>query len=178
MPAASDPQADGGVPRLPLRLRPLGVRVAAVAFYLLLLGTLTVVWVALPANVQHGFSALQWGTIVAMMLAALVVAHVLARCRVDADDEGLTVVNGYRTHRYAWGQVVAVTMRSGNPWAVLDLSDGTSQAAMGIQGSDGARAKAQVRRLRALVDARAGTEPGPRGGRAPDDPGPDDPDLR
>ncbi len=158
MPAGSDPQA-AGTPQLPLRLRPLGVRVAAIAFYLLLLLTLAVVWVALPANVQHGFSALQWGTVVAMMLAALVVAHALARCRVDADADGLTVVNGYRTHRFEWSQVLAIRLRPGNPWAVLDLSDGTTCAALGIQGSDGARARAQTRQLRALIDARAAVDP-------------------
>ena len=39
------------------------------------------------------------------------------------------------------------------PWAVLDVADGSTVAAMGIQGSDGSRAHAQVRRLRALVDS-------------------------
>ena len=33
----------------------------------------------------------------------------------------------------------------------LDIADGTTVPAMGIQGSDGARARAQVRQLRALV---------------------------
>jgi hypothetical protein len=47
--------------------------------------------------------------------------------------------------------VVQVTLRPGSPWAVLDVANGTSVAAMGIQGSDGARATAQVRRLRALI---------------------------
>ena len=172
MPAGSDPGD------LPVRFRPLGVRIVATALGLVLLLISTVVWLTLPAEVRASFTVLQRGTLLVIAGMAFAIGFALARSRVDADEAGLTVVNGYRTHRYAWGQVVAVTMRSGNPWAVLDLSDGTSQAAMGIQGSDGARAKAQVRRLRALVDARAGTEPGPRGGRAPDDPGPDDPDLR
>ncbi len=87
------------------------------------------------------------------------IGHALARCRVDADEGGLTVVNGYRSHRLDWNQVVAVTLRPGNPWAVLDLSDGTTRSALGIQGSDGARAQRQVRQLRALVDAHAASEP-------------------
>jgi hypothetical protein len=41
---------------------------------------------------------------------------------------------------------------------VLDLSDGTSVSAVGIQGSDGARAKLQVRQLLALVDANSRTD--------------------
>ena len=76
-------------------------------------------------------------------------------------EQGLTVVNGYRTHQFAWGQVVSVTLRPGNPWAVLDLSDGTTRAAMGIQGSDGARARRQTRELRALIEAHAAAEPPP-----------------
>jgi hypothetical protein len=35
---------------------------------------------------------------------------------------------------------------------VLDLSDGTSVPAMGIQGSDGTRALGQVRQVRALIE--------------------------
>jgi hypothetical protein len=45
-----------------------------------------------------------------------------------------------------------VTLRAGAPWAELDLSDGTTVAAMGIQGSDGTRAERQVQQLRELVE--------------------------
>jgi hypothetical protein len=68
------------------------------------------------------------------------------------------VVNGFRSRRYDWSEVVRVSLRQGSPWATLDLSDGTSVAAMGIQGSDGTRAIRQVRELRALVDAHTRTE--------------------
>ena len=37
------------------------------------------------------------------------------------------------------------TLPPGAPWATLDLSDGTTVSAMGIQGSDGARARRAVR---------------------------------
>jgi len=168
MPAGSDPGPDPrpgsgagpGSGELPLRFRPLGVRIVASVLAVLLVLLVTVLWVQFPADVRESFTLVQKLTLLVIALMIGAVGFALSRSRVDADDAGLTVVNGYRSHRYEWGQVVAVTMRSGNPWAVLDLSDGTSQAAMGIQGSDGARAQAQVRRLRALVDARAGTEPG------------------
>jgi hypothetical protein len=152
MPAGSD---------LPVRFRPLGVRVVATVLGLLLFSLSAVIWAQFPANVRASFTVAQRITlfVFAAMLGAT--GYALGRSRIDADEAGLTVVNGFRRHRYDWNQVVAVTMRSGNPWAVLDLSDGTSQAAMGIQGSDGTRAQAQVRRLRALVDAHAGTEPRP-----------------
>ena len=155
MPAVSDP----ALPQLPVTFRPMGVRVAAVLFGVILVATVVVVWLALPPAAQEGFNLAQKATVIAMVLGGFVVGHALARCRVDADDEGLTVVNGYRTHRLAWPQVVAITLRPGSPWAVLDLTDGTTRSAMGIQGSDGARATRHTRQLKALVAALAASEP-------------------
>jgi hypothetical protein len=137
----------------------LGVRIASVGFAVALLGTLGAIWLAFPDGVREQFTTFQKLTVLVMILGAFVVGHALSRCRVDADEGGLTVVNGYRTHRLEWGQVVAVSLRPGNPWALLDLSDGTTRSAMGIQGSDGNRARRQVRQLRALVEAHAASEP-------------------
>ena len=67
--------------------------------------------------------------------------------------ERLIVVNGYRRHEYEWAEVVAVHLPPGAPWAVLDLSDGTTASALGIQGSDGTRARTAVRQLRVLLDS-------------------------
>jgi len=161
MPAASDAAGAGGTgaPPLPQHFRPLGVRVAVLLFTVLLLLTTTVIWVAFPQDIRSQFTPAQKLTVVVMGLGILVIGYALARCRVDADEAGLTVVNGYRSRRFDWEQVVEVTMRPGSPWAVLDLADGTSQSALGIQGSDGGRALRQVRELRALVEAHAGAEP-------------------
>jgi len=62
------------------------------------------------------------------------------------------VVNGYRRREYEWAEIVAVHLPPGAPWMTLDLSDGTTASALGIQGSDGARARTAVRQLRALLD--------------------------
>jgi hypothetical protein len=165
MPAASDPdpvEPPSEPPTgLPVRFRPLGVRIVATTLAVLLALVVAGVWVQLPPHVRGSFTLVQQLTLLVIALLTLGIGFALARSRVDADESGVTVVNGYRRHRYDWGQVVAVTMRAGNPWAVLDLSDGTSLGAMGIQASDGERARGQVRRLRALVDARAGREPPP-----------------
>ena len=48
-------------------------------------------------------------------------------------------------------------MPPGAPWATLDLADGTTVPVMGIQGSDGQRARRAVRDLRTLVEASSGT---------------------
>jgi hypothetical protein len=135
------------------------VRVAAVGFGELRVVTVAAIWVAFPDRVQEQFTFLQKATVLGMGLGVFVICHALVRCRVDATDEGLSVVNGYRTHRLAWEQVVAVTLRPGSPWAVLDLTDGTTRSAMGIQGSDGALAVRQTQRLRALVEAHAASDP-------------------
>ncbi|MBX9398915.1 PH domain-containing protein [Streptomyces sp. TRM72054] len=94
----------------------------------------------------------------AAMLSA--VALLLARPKVVADETGVTVVNFASTRRLEWAQIVQVHLRVGDPWVFLDLSDGTSLAAIGIQpGIAKAQAVADARTLRALVEARSG---GPR----------------
>jgi hypothetical protein len=99
----------------------------------------------------------QRGTLVFFGLLGFALWFALVRSRVVAEAERLVVVNGYRRHEYAWPQVVAVRMPPGAPWVTLDLADGTSAAAMGIQGSDGDRAKRAVRELRAVVDRQTRT---------------------
>jgi hypothetical protein len=145
---------------LPVTFRPLGVRIAAVAFGVLLFTVTAAIWFSFPDDVRAAFTPFQRITVLAMGAAVLVIGHALARCRIEAGEEGLRVVNGYRSHRLAWAQVVAVRMAPGNPWVVLDLADGTSLSALGIQGSDGARAERQVRTLRLLIDSHAAPEPG------------------
>jgi hypothetical protein len=152
MPAASDPT-------LPVTFRPRGVRVAAGVFGVLLVATVAAIWIAFPDSVQEQFTLGQKVTVLGMGLLVFAVGHALVRCRVDADEQGLTIVNGYRTHELSWPQVVRVTLRPGSPWVVLDLTDGTTRSAMGIQGSDGARAVRQTRQLRALVESHAASEP-------------------
>ena len=79
------------------------------------------------------------------------VLHMFARCRVEADEDGVTVVNAFRTRRLEWAEIVDVTMARGEPWPTLDLADGTSIGAMGINGTEKARAARQLEELQALV---------------------------
>jgi hypothetical protein len=94
---------------------------------------------------------------VGLMLFGGVVAGILCligRCRLTADEHGLTVVNVVRTHRYEWAEVLRVNLQPGDPWPTLDLASGESVGAMGIQGSEGERARVAVRELRALLAER------------------------
>lgn len=152
MPADSD-----NLPALPLRYRPLGVRFAAYLCGGLLLVVSLAVWLAFPPEIRAKFTAFQLATIGALTLGAMTCGYALTRSRVDASEPGLVVVNGFKRRQLEWSQVLAVTLKPGSPWVVLDLSDGTSVAAMGIQGSDGARATRQVRELRGLVEAHSQT---------------------
>jgi hypothetical protein len=133
--------------------RPLGVRLAIYVLGALLLVTVVVMWLSFPAEIRDQFSVLQRITLVGFGVLLYSAGYALARSRVVARESGLTVVNGYRTRRFEWNEILAVSLRAGSPWAMLDLSDGTSVPAMGIQSSDGARATQQVRRVRALVNA-------------------------
>jgi hypothetical protein len=149
MPAGSDPAAR---PALPHTWRPLGVRMAGLVFGTMLLAVCAFAWFSFDAETRARFTLFQRGTLVFLGLMFFAAGYAMARSRVVAQERGLLVVNGYRRHEYEWAEVLAVHLPPGAPWAVLDLADGTSQSAMGIQGSDGSRARQAVRELRALLD--------------------------
>ncbi|MBD0711435.1 MULTISPECIES: PH domain-containing protein [unclassified Streptomyces] len=94
----------------------------------------------------------------AALLAGVLV--LLSRPKVVADDQGVTVVNITRTRRLAWAEILKVNLRPGDPWVFLDLSDGTSLPALGIQpGIAKESAIRDARALRALAESRGtGTE--------------------
>ena len=143
--------ADSELP-VPHTWRPFGVRMAGLVFGGALLVVSIAAWYSFDAEVRARFTTFQRGTLVVLGLAFFAAGYGLARSRVEATAERLVVVNGYRRHEYDWPEVIAVHLPPGAPWAVLDLADGTSRSAMGIQGSDGARARLAVAQLRAVID--------------------------
>jgi hypothetical protein len=149
MPAVSEPV-------LPHTWRPLGVRLAGAIFGGALLVVTGFAWFAFDDQTREAFSTFQRSTVVVLGCLFYAAGFALARSRVVAESTRLVVVNGYRRHVYEWAEVLAVHLAPGAPWAVLDLADGTSQPAMGIQGSDGARAQRAVAELRLLVDQSTG----------------------
>jgi hypothetical protein len=92
--------------------------------------------------------------IVAFGCAVAYVLHLLGRVRVEADEEGITVVNAVRVHRYTWPEVIDVTLLVGDPWPKIDFSDGRTIGAMGIQGSEKAMAGRATAELSALIRER------------------------
>jgi hypothetical protein len=146
MPAGSE-----AAPQLPRTWRPFGIRIAVGVLGAMLFVLVVLVWIGLDESVRRQFTGFQRGTLVFLGLLLLATYNALWRSRVTATADRLTVVNGYRTHRYEWSQVIGVSMRRGAPWATADLSDGTTVSLFAVQGSDGARARRAIREIRATV---------------------------
>ena len=147
MPAGSDRVT------LPHTWRPLGVRIAAVVLFGLLAVVIAFAWLSFDAETRSRFTPFQIATLIAMGLLAASLGFALSRSRVVAETDRLVVVNGYRRHEYEYAEVIEAHLPPGAPWVTLDLADGTAVSAMGIQGSDGARAQLALRQLRAVLHA-------------------------
>ncbi|WP_149828005.1 PH domain-containing protein [Streptomyces tailanensis] len=93
------------------------------------------------------------------------VLGVLSRPKVVADEAGVTVVNIAGKRHLDWAEIVQVNLRAGDPWVFLDLTDGTSLPALGIQpGIAKQRAIEDAHTLRTLVESRSVAEPEQRQG--------------
>jgi hypothetical protein len=131
----------------------LGVRVAATVLFSLLAVVVGFAWFSFDDQTRSAFTPVQIVTLVLLGLLAATLGFALARSRVVAETDRLVVVNGYRRHEYEYAQVVEAYMPPGAPWVTLDLDDGSTVSAMGIQGSDGQRAQHALRELRAVIEA-------------------------
>lgn len=139
---------------LPRTFRPLGPRIVGIIVVGALFTFSVFIWfVGFTAQTRSEFTALQIATLVGIGALIAALMYALVRSRVTATRTGLIVVNGYRKRSFAWAQVVAIRLPSGAPWVTLDLVDGSTCPAMGIQSSDGGHARAQVRQLRALLES-------------------------
>jgi Bacterial PH domain len=127
------------------------VRLAVLFFGGMLAVVCAAGWFAVGSDVRAKVTFYQEATLALIAAMAVAVAWGLYRCRVTATTRGLEIVNGYRTHHYEWPEVLAVHMPPGAPFPTLDLADGTSRPTLGIQSSDGDRARQAVRELRTLV---------------------------
>ncbi len=154
MPAGSEAGRPAAV-QLPHTWRPFGVRLAGIVFGAALLVVCAFAWFGFDEETRAKFTWFQRGTLVFLGALGFSAWFALVRSRVVATAEKLIVVNGYRRREYDWAEVIAVHLPPGAPWATFDLSDGTTASALGIQGSDGARAKTAVRQLRVLLDSSA-----------------------
>ncbi|MFF7738212.1 PH domain-containing protein [Streptomyces sp. NPDC007984] len=148
------------LPELPVTFRPGSTRVVLLTAAVAILVVITAVAMLLKQ--------LSPGERVSFVFTALLLDAVLlllARPKVVVDEDGITVVNLTNKRRLEWAEILQVTLRPGDPWVFLNLSDGTSLPALGIQpGLAKQRAIADARALRALVEARSAADPEQRRG--------------
>ncbi|MFK4147319.1 PH domain-containing protein [Streptomyces sp. NPDC004065] len=143
------------LPALPVTFRPASTRVVLLTAAVAIFGVIVTVGMLL-----EGVSP---GERVSFVVTAALLSGVLlllARPKVVAEDSGVTVVNITGRRTLEWAEIVQVNLRPGDPWVFLNLSDGTSLPALGIQpGIARRQALADARTLRALVEARAIGDP-------------------
>ncbi|MFF1837475.1 PH domain-containing protein [Streptomyces sp. NPDC058231] len=136
------------LPTLPVTFRPTRTRVV-----LLTVGAVMFVVITAIAMSLEQLSPGERSTFVLTALIFFGVLALLSRPKVVADDQGVTVVNLTRTRRLSWEEILRVNLRVGDPWVFLDLSDGTSMPALGIQpGIAKEQAIRDARMLRALAE--------------------------
>ncbi|MFF0227641.1 PH domain-containing protein [Streptomyces sp. NPDC004629] len=142
-------------PTLPITFRPHLTRVILLTAGAAILLVITGVALALEQlGPGERLSFVLTGALIFWVLAQL------ARVKVVADESGVTVVNIVGRRRLDWAEILRVNLRPGDPWVFLDLSDGTSLPALGIQpGIAKQRAIADASALRALAEDRAGQGP-------------------
>lgn len=143
-------------PQLPVTWRPRVTPIIAYGMAAVLVVGAVVLAVVLPPMFKLPDRI---GLVVFSLLVAGLL-HLLGRLRVEADEQGVTIVNALRVHRYSWPEVLDVTMSEGDPWPRIDLANGLTVGAMGIQGSERARSRTAVAQLSALIRER-GEAPDP-----------------
>ena len=143
------------LPALPVTFRPTRTRAVLVSAGVALFAVLTTLALIVPTA-----SSGERVSFVFTGLLCLGVLLLLSRPRVTADESGVTVVNLTTRRRLEWAEVLCVNLREGDPWVSLDLADGTSMPAMGIQpGIARRQAIADASALRALAEAHGTDEP-------------------
>ncbi|HEV2930914.1 MAG TPA: PH domain-containing protein [Propionibacteriaceae bacterium] len=138
----------------PHRLRTLVLLTTVVLCSLTVVG-----WFALPRDIRELFTVSQLLTLLGVLALLVGVTVAVAASSVRADETGLQIRNGLRTHQVPWTCVHKIIFRKGDPWAQLLLLpadggefevdlDAEKRQLMGIQAVDGIRAQRAVEELR------------------------------
>ncbi|MDN3295769.1 PH domain-containing protein [Streptomyces ficellus] len=142
--------SDTQLPVLPVTFRPTRTRAV-----LLTVGTAMFAVITAVALMLENLGPGERASFIFVAALFFGVLALLSRPKVVADERGVTVVNLTRTRRLEWAEILRVNLREGDPWVFLDLSDGTSMPALGIQPGIGKqRAIRDARALRELAETR------------------------
>jgi hypothetical protein len=139
-------------------LRPRRARLIVYPCAAALLAVLVGIAVLLPSGGANSWGLASRLSVVLFGVACAWFLHRLASVRVVTDGEGVTVVNILTRRRLEWAEVVGVRLSRDDAWMMLDVSDGSSLAAMGVQRSEGALAQEQVRTFARMVAEGSGTD--------------------
>ncbi|NEB05886.1 PH domain-containing protein [Streptomyces sp. SID13726] len=143
------------LPTLPVTFRPGRTRAVLLTAGIAIFVTITVIALLLE---ELGPGERLSFIFTAALLAG--VLFLLARVKVVADESGVTVQNIAGRRHLEWAEIVQVNLRPGDPWVFLNLSDGTSLPALGIQpGIAKQQAITDAKALRALAEARSTARP-------------------
>ncbi|MFE7118191.1 PH domain-containing protein [Streptomyces sp. NPDC057654] len=144
----SVPATQPDLPALPVTFRPTRTRVV-----LLTVGTAVLVALTVMSLLLETLSPGDKATFISTGVVIFAVLVLLSRPKIVAGPDGVLVVNLTTTRRLDWAQIVRVNLRPGDAWVHLDLADGTSLPAMGIQpGVAKEQAIGDARALRALAE--------------------------
>ena len=130
-------------------LRPRMVRLAAYTTAVIVLAGM-IAGAVLITSFQLGGRL----SLIAIGVLMAVFCHLEASVRVVARPTVLEVRNLMRTRTLEWPEVVGISFPMGDPWAHLDLADGSTLPLQAIQRYDGKRAIAAAHRLQDLVHER------------------------
>lgn len=126
--------------------RPRMIRVVGWAVGVIMLLALVGGGVLMP-----GYTPLDRIGSVLLGLGVAVFCYRQATVSLVAAPETLTVRNLFRTRTLTWPEVVGISFPMGDPWAHLDLADGTTLATWALQRADGKAGIADAHRLAALI---------------------------
>jgi hypothetical protein len=140
----------------PIDYRPRRVRIACAIGAACIFVLFTIIGVALTnATFKPGDKYAMIGLGVVFAAGILLIA----RPRVQADAEGITVRNIIGGYRLPWAAIRQVRFDRGQPWLYLELENDDAVAVLAVQAVDKELAVAVVRNLRLLhAEARHDTD--------------------
>lgn len=115
-----------------------------------------VMWFALPQSLRSTFTVFQVLTLLAVLVAVIILLGAVSASVVVADADGVKLRNGLHTHHYRWSQIHRIDFGPGDPWAFVwvkpddEHPEGLKRLVLAVQRSDGVRAQRAVDGLRAL----------------------------
>src|SRR4051812_37220268 len=104
-------------PPLPRTWRPLFGRWVGIGAAVVVLAGGVALAVVLPSSGSVAYHPIDRAGIAALGLPVAAVLLLLARPRLSADADGLTVVNLLRSRRLAWSEVVGIDLAVTGSWA-------------------------------------------------------------